>query len=130
MLKSFLKLAATTALILSIAGCTPATNTTTETVEQGQVEAIMYDQIIDVRTVEEWNEGRLEGAVRIGIESPDFSAQLEQLDKTGNYFIYCRSGNRAGQAIEIMRELGFTGELVNGGSVAEASTILDAHVIK
>jgi phage shock protein E len=129
MFTKILTLTVSTALLVGIAGCAP-TNTTNNMVEQGQVEPLMYEQIIDVRTVEEWNQGRLEGAVRIGIESPDFSAQLEQLDKTGNYFIYCRSGNRAGQAIEIMRELGFTGELVNGGSVAEASTILDANVIK
>lgn len=129
MFTKLLTVAASTALLFSIAGCAP-TNTTTEMVEQGQVETIMYEQIIDVRTLEEWNEGHLEGAVRIGIESPDFTSQLEQLNKTGDYFIYCRSGNRAGRAIEIMRELGFTGELVNGGSVAEASAILNANVVK
>jgi rhodanese-related sulfurtransferase len=57
------------------------------------------------------------------INGPDFAAQLESLDKAGNYAIYCRSGNRAGQAISAMQDAGFTGNLVNlGGLEAAAST--------
>ena len=89
----------------------------------------MYVSIIDVRTQEEWATGHLQGAIRIGIADPDFRNQLEQLSKDGDYYIYCRSGNRAGQAIDIMRELGFTGELVNGGSVANAASELSLEVV-
>ena len=89
----------------------------------------MYAAILDVRTKEEWSSGHLIGAVRIGIADSDFKEQLEQLDKDADYYIYCRSGNRAGQAIDIMRELGFTGELVNGGSVANASAELNLEVV-
>ena len=80
-----------------------------------------YAAIIDVRTPEEWATGHLEGAVRIGIADPDFAQQLETLDKSADYYIYCRSGNRAGQAIDYMKSAGFTGKLVNGGSVANAA---------
>ena len=80
-----------------------------------------YAAVIDVRTPEEWAEGHLEGAVRMGIADADFQAQLATLDPSADYYIYCRSGNRAGQAIEIMKSLGFTGELVNGGAVANAA---------
>ena len=34
-------------------------------------------------------------------------AELEKLDKTKNYYVYCRSGNRSGQACAIMKNLGF-----------------------
>ena len=80
-----------------------------------------YAAVIDVRTPEEWVAGHLEGAIRIGIADADFAAQLETLDKSADYYIYCRSGNRAGQAIDYMKSAGFTGKLVNGGSVANAA---------
>lgn len=89
-----------------------------------------YAMIIDVRTQEEWDSGYIEGAVRIGIADADFSAKIEELDKTADYYIYCRSGNRAGQAISYMEDAGFTGTLVNGGSVANASDNLGLPVIK
>ena len=80
-----------------------------------------YAAIIDVRTPEEWATGHLEGAVRVGIADADFAQQLEALDKSSDYYIYCRSGNRAGQAIDYMKSAGFTGKLVNGGAVANAA---------
>ena len=89
-----------------------------------------FAAVIDVRTVEEWNSGHLEGAVLIGIADADFRDQLSTLDPAADYYIYCRSGNRAGQAIDIMRDMGFTGELVNGGAVANASNQLGLAVIK
>jgi rhodanese-related sulfurtransferase len=81
----------------------------------------VYAAIIDVRTPEEWATGHLEGAVRIGIADADFAQQLDTLDKAADYYIYCRSGNRAGQAIDYMTSAGFTGKLVNGGAVANAA---------
>ena len=80
-----------------------------------------YAAIIDVRTPEEWATGHLEGAVRIGIADAHLAQQLEALDKSADYYIYCRSGNRAGQAIDYMQSAGFTGKLVNGGAVANAA---------
>lgn len=81
-----------------------------------------YAAVIDVRTPEEWAEGHLDGTVRIGIADADFAQQLETLDKSADYYIYCRSGNRAGQAIDYMKSAGFTGKLVNGGSLANAAS--------
>lgn len=80
-----------------------------------------YKQTIDVRTPQEWNQGHLQTATLITLESPNFTQQISQLDKTANYYIYCRSGNRAEQAINIMKQEGFTGTLTNGGSVENAS---------
>lgn len=88
-----------------------------------------YAAIIDVRTPEEWAAGHLEGAVRIGIADADFVQQLESLDKSADYYIYCRSGNRAGQAIDYMKSAGFTGKLVNGGAVANASSATGLAIV-
>ncbi len=64
--------------------------------------------ILDVRTPEEFGEGHLEGATMIDFYRDDFAEQLAGLDPDVPYLLYCRSGNRSGQTIEIMRELGFT----------------------
>ena len=76
--------------------------------------------VIDVRTPAEFASGHLDGALNIDVQSPDFAAQVSQLDPTQDYFIYCRSGNRSAQAIAQMTNMGFT-SMVNGGSVDEAS---------
>ena len=79
--------------------------------------------VIDVRTPEETAAGYLEGALLFDIQGAEFNSQLETLDKAANYVVYCRSGNRAGQAIEWMTQNGFTGTLTNGGSVADAAVL-------
>lgn len=94
------------------------------------VDPASFSAIIDVRTVEEWNTGRLETAVLMDISDPAFASNLESLDKSADYFVYCRSGNRAGQAIEQMKQLGFTGDLVNGGSVSDASSATGLAVVQ
>jgi rhodanese-related sulfurtransferase len=78
--------------------------------------------VIDVRTPDEVAAGYLEGSLHIDIQGSDFAAQMNELDKSANYVIYCRSGNRAGQAIEWMTQNGFTGALTNAGSLADASS--------
>lgn len=107
-----------------------AVSSLTACAEAEPMSASDFAAVIDVRTVEEWNSGHLEGAVLIGIADADFRDQLSTLDPSADYYIYCRSGNRAGQAIDIMRDMGFTGELVNGGAVANASNQLSLSVVK
>jgi phage shock protein E len=77
--------------------------------------------VIDVRTPDEVTTGHLHGSINIDIQGPDFEAQMNELDKSANYVVYCRSGNRAGKAIDWMAQNGFTGKLINAGSVAEAA---------
>ena len=64
--------------------------------------------ILDVRTPEEFAEGHLEGAVMIDSYDLDFADQLAELDPDVPYLLYCRSGNRSGQTLALMEELGFT----------------------
>ena len=64
--------------------------------------------ILDVRTQEEVDEGYIPDAKVIDIyKGQEFLDELEKLDKTKNYYIYCRSGNRSGQACAIMEQKGF-----------------------
>lgn len=64
--------------------------------------------ILDVRTEGEVNEGIIPNAIHIDIyKGQGFIYRLEELDKTKNYYVYCRSGSRSRQACSIMNRLGF-----------------------
>lgn len=63
--------------------------------------------IIDVRTPEEFADGYIENAVNIDFRSEDFRDELNKLDNSKTYLIYCRSGGRSGSALDIMKELNF-----------------------
>jgi rhodanese-related sulfurtransferase len=73
--------------------------------------------LIDLRTPEEYVQGRLFGATLIDFYSEDFDAQLAALDRNATYYIYCNSGNRSGQTLQKMRELGFTTVYDLGGGI-------------
>jgi rhodanese-related sulfurtransferase len=64
--------------------------------------------VLDVRTPEEYAAGRLPGARNIDFYAPDFAEQIAALDRDTPYAIYCRSGNRSGTTLTLMRTLGFT----------------------
>lgn len=64
--------------------------------------------VIDVRTPEEWAEGIIENALLNDIYSgAEFLQGIEALDRTRNYYVYCKAGSRSSQACDIMRQLGF-----------------------
>ena len=64
--------------------------------------------ILDVRTEAEFNEGIIANAINIDIHlGQGFISEIEALDKTKNYYVYCRSGMRSVKACEIMYQLGF-----------------------
>lgn len=64
--------------------------------------------ILDVRTPQEWSEGIIPNAEKINfLDGAHFLAEIDQLDKDKTYFVYCRSGNRSGQACQIMDQKGF-----------------------
>lgn len=76
--------------------------------------------ILDVRTPEEIEEGIIKDAIHIDIYTgQEFVDALQKLDKSKNYYVYCRSGNRSGQACAIMNSLGFDNAYNLQGGVLE-----------
>lgn len=64
--------------------------------------------ILDVRTQAECNLGMQEHARCIDIfDRESFIRTVDRLDKSGNYYVYCRSGNRSSMACSLMEEMGF-----------------------
>lgn len=63
--------------------------------------------IVDVRTSEEIEEGYIPGAIHLNLYLRQaFLEALEKLDKNKNYYIYCKSGSRSGQACMLMKRMG------------------------
>lgn len=113
--RNFLRAIAAVALgaaaVTSLTACAPAT-----------VDMATVDQVIDVRTADEYAAGHLEGAVNIDVEAGNFDAAIAQLDKDKTYLVYCRSGRRSAIAKENMHDAGFHNVIDAGGLDAAANT--------
>lgn len=84
--------------------------------------------ILDVRTEEEIAGGVIPNAIHIDIyKGQEFIDEVEELDKSKHYYVYCRSGNRSGQACRIMEELGFENAFnLEGGILEWDGDLIDA----
>ncbi|MFK7933970.1 MAG: rhodanese-like domain-containing protein [Saprospiraceae bacterium] len=63
--------------------------------------------LLDVRTPAEIATGKIEGAVSLDVKSDQFAQQIQQLDTTKTYLVYCRSGRRSVKACNLMDVVGF-----------------------
>jgi rhodanese-related sulfurtransferase len=62
-------------------------------------------QLIDVRSPGEFSEGHLIGAKLLPLG--ELSGRLKELDPQKPLVLYCRSGNRSGQALKILLSNGY-----------------------
>jgi rhodanese-related sulfurtransferase len=64
--------------------------------------------VLDVRTPDECSDGKIPSAINIDIyKGQGFINAVEELDKSKNYYVYCKAGSRSAQACQIMNEMGF-----------------------
>lgn len=77
--------------------------------QQEWVEQLGKDQnaiILDVRTEDEVGEGFIPNAINIDVKEPqEFLDKVNELDKTKNFYVYCRSGARSSQACAVMNQM-------------------------
>jgi rhodanese-related sulfurtransferase len=103
------KIIAMLASVLLLTGCasgvTGVTNMNVEDFSKKTAESGVVT--LDVRTPGEFMTGHIQGAQNIDFEGGSFESQIESLDKNGTYAVYCRSGNRSGQAVKVMQDAGF-----------------------
>ena len=64
--------------------------------------------ILDIRTPQEFADGHIEGAINLDFYASNFKERLNTLDKSKTYMMYCRSGNRSGKALGMMKDQNFT----------------------
>ena len=113
------KVFALIASVLLLAGCSSSTGAIDLGVSEFSTKVAEAGVItLDVRTPIEFAEGHIEGARLIDFQSGNFENEISALDKNATYAVYCRSGNRSGQAVKVMQDAGFTSVFnMNGGVI-------------
>ena len=64
--------------------------------------------LLDVRTPNEYKQRHIDGAKLIPVDDLSVRAAVELPDKQTPVLIYCQSGARAGRAVKILTEAGYT----------------------
>jgi len=72
--------------------------------------------IIDVREVDEVAAGKIPGAVNIPLGLLEF--RMNELDKSKEYVMVCRSGGRSGRATQILESHGYSVINMAGGMLS------------
>jgi rhodanese-related sulfurtransferase len=62
--------------------------------------------ILDVRTREEYDSGHIDGAILIPVS--ELEDRLDELSKEEELLIYCRTGNRSTNSVNILKANGYT----------------------
>ncbi len=70
--------------------------------------------LIDVRTPQEFASGHIPGAVNIAVE--ELAQRLNEVPQDKPVVLYCRSGNRSGQAAQILDRAGY-GQIYDLGAI-------------
>ena len=71
--------------------------------------------LVDVRTPHEYQSGHLKHTQNIDYNGPGFGAAISKLNKTKPVYLYCRSGNRSGKALDSLKAQGFKSYYNLGG---------------
>ena len=77
--------------------------------------------LVDVRTPGEFAEGNVKGSVNIPLDQ--VQNQLAKFKAKENIVVFCRSGNRSGQAKSILEQNGFA-NVTNGGTWQDIELLL------
>lgn len=77
--------------------------------------------LVDVRTPEEFIGGNVKGSVNIPLDIISF--KLEKFKDKKNIVVFCRSGNRSGQAKIILEHNGIA-NVTNGGTWDQVSVFV------
>jgi phage shock protein E len=102
------------------------TENSTDTQQSLSIQTIESDvsaggQLLDVRTVEEFQEGHISGATNLPLQSIEAGGlPVAQKDKT--VYVYCRSGNRSAQAADLLKKAGYQ-NVVDLGAMTEVQTL-------
>ncbi len=73
--------------------------------------------LLDVRTPSEYSEGHIEGALLYPLNTIEDSIETAIPNKSTEIIVYCRSGNRSAEAVEILVTLGYTNVYDLGGII-------------
>lgn len=125
-IKYFIKIPFVLLLVFVLSGCGQQEAQINKNISSAEASVLLQENkdnpdfvLVDVRTPAEFSEDHIDGAVNYDYRKASFRDDIDKLDKEKTYLIYCRSGKRAGSALEVMKELQFK-EVYNivGGIIA------------
>lgn len=108
-------------LLFLFTGCGASTKTSSSYQQISMEEAVSMIEkedsyiLLDVRTVEEFEERHIPGAINIPNETISSEEIPELPDKNQLILVYCRSGNRSKQASQKLAQQGYTNIVEFGG---------------
>jgi rhodanese-related sulfurtransferase len=76
-------------------------------VNPNQAQKLVQDKkvvVLDIRTLGEFNTGRIAGAKNIDFEAPDFEQRIDGLDKSKSYLVHCASGGRSTHSLLLFKK--------------------------
>ena len=76
-------------------------------------------ELIDVRTVEEFQSGHILGAINIDFLSLDLLDEINEIDTNSNLIIYCRTDNRSRKSAKILADNKYKNVYVIKGGIDE-----------
>ena len=71
--------------------------------------------VVDVRSLEEYNEGHIPNAISVPLETIENEAETKMKNKDDLILVYCRSGRRSREAALRLIEKGYTNVIDFGG---------------
>ena len=71
--------------------------------------------VVDVRSLEEYNEGHIPNAISVPLETIENEAEIKLKNKDDLILVYCRSGRRSREAALRLIEKGYTNVIDFGG---------------
>jgi len=94
-------------VLFSLCSCGQQMQTVNVDEFEKQLIAAKGEQIIDVRTAQEFEKYRIRSAKNIDFRSPNFRQDIEKLDKDRPVLVYCLSGVRSRAALMAFQNAGF-----------------------
>ena len=85
--------------------------------------------VIDVRSLKEVKTGIIQDAIHIEWTKIDKEITKIDISKDHAIYLYCRSGNRSGKAVDILKNLGYV-NVINAGGIKDAAKKLDKKIVK
>lgn len=103
-------------VMIMVTGCTSSTKEVSDMIKNGIITCAEKDKIlnddstailIDVREVNEYAEGHLDGAINISYTEIGTKISNYTTDKNRKIIVYCKSGKRSGIAYSVLKDQGF-----------------------
>ncbi len=111
------------------AGCSTSDASSPEKISAREAKKMLEETkdiiLLDVRTLEEYEAGHIEGAILLPDYDVEEKAELLLEDKKATILIYCRSGRRSALAAKTLSELGYTSVYDFGGIIDWPYDIVD-----